>query len=216
MKKKKIAKYMQETEVLTNPKALYDKVTWGDLLTTNEKAFLRQVLEDKSYSDGGGLSIAIEAFALSHPATRENISLVETFLDEHFHYGVFVETALKALCYDYYWNLSKDYLPLLRSILLRREFDAGLFSHAAKALGMYLSNNNDKETFHFIYDLFQQALSEYHPKCEWEIKDKVHTLYEALRYASIPHEKRNDLYVEMKKMRFPDDVDNKLLLQYLK
>ena len=216
MKKKKIAKYMQETETPTNPKALYDKVTWGDLLTANEKTFLRNLLEDESQSKDRGQGIAIEAFVLSHTATRENISLVEKFLDKHFHSGIFVGTALKVLCYDYYWNLSKDYLSLLKSILLRQESDEDLFSHAALALGMYLSNNKDKETFYFIYNLFQQALSEYHSKCVWEIRDRVRSLYEALRYASTPIEKRNDIYFEIEKMRFPDEVDNDLILQYLK
>lgn len=217
MKKKKIAKYMQEAGALPmNPKELYDKVSWGDSLTANEKFFLRNILENASDSECDELSIAIEAFALSHPATSENIALVEKFLDEHFHYGFFVETALKALCYDYYWNLSKDYLPLLKSILLCQEFDFELFCRAATSIGMYLSNNKDKETFHFIYNLFQQVLSEYRPKCDWEIKDKVRALYEALRYASSPKEKRNSIYFEIKDMRFPEDVNEELILQYLK
>lgn len=37
MKKKKIAKYIQEAETPIKPKVLYDKVTWGDMLTENEK-----------------------------------------------------------------------------------------------------------------------------------------------------------------------------------
>lgn len=82
MKKKKIAKYIQEAETPIKPKVLYDKVTWGDMLTENEKTFLRNVLEDESHSKDEGLGIAIEAFALSHTATRENITLVEKFLDE--------------------------------------------------------------------------------------------------------------------------------------
>lgn len=89
MKKKKIAKYIQEAETPIKPKVLYDKVTWGDMLTENEKTFLRNVLEDESHSKDEGLGIAIEAFALSHTATRENITLVEKFLDEDFHNGIF-------------------------------------------------------------------------------------------------------------------------------
>lgn len=217
MKKKKIAKYMQEAGTPSmNPKELYDKVSWGDSLTANEKTFLRNMLENASDSKCDGLSIAIEAFALSHPAIPENIALVEKFLDEHFHYGFFVETALKALCYDYYWNLSKDYLPFLKNVLLRQEFDFELFCRAATSIGMYLSNNKDKETFRFIYDLFQQALSEYRPKCDCEIKYKVRTLYEALMYASSPKEKRNNIYFEIEDMRFPEDVNEELILQYLK
>lgn len=216
MKKKKIAKYMQETETPTKPKALYDKVTWGDLLTENEKTFLRNMLEGESQSKDKELGIAIEAFALSHTATRENISLVEKFLDKNFHSVFFVGTALKVLCYDYYWNLSKDYLSLLKGILLRQEFDDELFSRAALAVGMYLSNNKDKETFDFIYNLFQQALNEYHSKCDWETRDRIRSLYEALRYASTPLEKRSDIYFEIEKIKFPDDVDNELILQYLK
>lgn len=215
MKKKKIAKYMQETETAMVPKTLYDKVTWGEILTANEKTFLKKVLEDESQSEDGGLGIAIEAFALSHPATQENISLVEKFLDEHSHYGIFAETALKALCYDYYWNLSTEYLPLLKSILQRQDFDAELFSRASSSLGMYLSNNKDTETFHFLYNIFQQALSEYVPKCNWEIRFKVRELYQALRYASSPREKRKDIYFEIEKMKFPEDINDKLLLQYL-
>lgn len=216
MKKKKIAKYIQEAETPIKPKVLYDKVTWGDMLTENEKTFLRNVLEDESHSKDEGLGIAIEAFALSHAATRENITLVEKFLDEDFHNGIFAGTALKVLCYDYYWNLAKDYLSLLKGILLRQESDEELFSRAALALGMYLSNNKDKEIFYFIYDLFQQALNEYHSKCDWETRDRVRSLYEALRYASTPHEKLNDIYFEIEKMRFPDNIDNELILQYLK
>ena len=128
----------------------------------------------------------------------------------------FVGTALKVLCYDYYWNLSKDYLSLLKGILLRQEFDDELFSRAALAVGMYLSNNKDKETFDFIYNLFQQALNEYHSKCDWETRDRIRSLYEALRYASTPLEKRSDIYFEIEKIKFPDDVDNELILQYLK
>lgn len=215
MKKKKIAKYMQATETPMTPKALYDKVTWGDSLNEAEKTFLQKVLEDASHTESGGLGTAIEAFALSHPATQENVSLVEKFLDESFHYGIFVQDALKALCYDYYWNLSKKYLPLLKNILLRREVDSDLFSRAASALGMYLSNNKDEDTFHFIHDLFLQVLGEYIPRCPWEIKYKVHDLYQALRYASSPHEKRGDIYFEIEKMKFPEDVDDELLKKYL-
>lgn len=216
MKKKKIAKYKRENEVSMTAPSLYEKVKWGDLLTTGEKNFLRKILEDETGSENGELSIAIEAFVLSHPATSENIALVEKFLSEKFHYGIFVGTALKALCYDYYWNLSKEYLSLLKNILLRQEFDDELFSRASTALGMYLSHNKDEETFHFIYNLFQQTLKEYVPKCDWEIKDKVRDLYEALRYASAPREKRNNIYFEIKEMRFPEDVNDEVLLEYLK
>lgn len=217
-RRKKIAKYMQEAEAERSmtPKSLYDKVSWGDSLTAKEKMFLKKILEDESYAKNGGPGIALDAFALSHPATRENIALVEKFLDEQFISGILYETALKVLCYDYYWNLSADYLPLLKSILLRQEVDMDLFGRAALSLGMYLSNKKDIETFHFIYDLFQQVLGECLPKCEWEIKYKVRKLYQALRYASSPQEKRNDIYFEIEKMRFPDEIDNELLLQYLK
>lgn len=206
---------MQAAETLMTPKVLYDKVAWGDSLNEAEKVFLRKVLEDASYTQSGGLGTAIEAFALSHPATQENVSLVEKFLDESFHNGIFVQDALKALCYDYYWNLSKEYLPLLKSILLRQEVDSDLFSRAASALGMYLSNNKDEDTFHFIRDLFLKVSDEYVPQCPWEIKYKVRDLYQALRYASSPREKRRDIYFEIEKMRFPEDVDDELLKKYL-
>lgn len=78
-----------------------------------------------------------------------------------------------------------------------------------------LSNNKDKETFHFVYDLFQQALSEYSPKCPWEIKNKIRDLYTTLRYASLPLEKRNNIYLEVEKMKFPEDVNDELLRKYL-
>ena len=36
-----------------------------------------------------------------------------------------------------------------------------------------------------------------------------------LRYASLPLEKRNNIYLEVEKMKFPEDVNDELRRKYL-
>jgi len=194
---------------------LFKKAKWTFTLSEDEILYLRKQLTEIhecswQYDTAHKIHQGIAAFGLCSEPMKDNIALIEKFVDKEAFCDSVTAAALKVLCSNSYWNLAKQYEKLLCDYVNLDDNDYEETNRVAIiCLGYYCHLTKQKEYIALLFSLFNKTLKEDENE-EEHILD-IETLYHSLEIIiwgdKYPKERR----VTVGDMIIPQDINPEVI-----
>lgn len=195
--------------------ALFQKAKWTFELSKEELLNLTNLLkriekcswqEDLSY----GIHNGIAAFGLCTKPLRENIALIEKFVNTEYFCDSVTSVALKVLCSSNYWDLARNYEELLcKFIRIDDESYEDTVHVAISCMGSYCYKTKNKVYISLLFSMFNKALSDYYDK-GLHISS-IETLYNSLETVIWGNKYPKNRRVTFGEMKIPEDINQEVI-----